>query len=288
MQKVYVYCDVCGKLIKNPASGSGKPAEWYAARGVAEEMCDVADVCDKCEAAGRKIDVGKLVMDEWRRRARKKGPRKSAASADATDATPRRGRRKASVVAEPIADAGSSGAVGSAGDFGGSGAEAESESAPESGNESHAPPGSASVAEDAEPVERVVSQPGTVAPAPATRGAPAPVESAGSRSRRRSPEELAEAAARRLEAQEAERERRQSAPRTLSVHVEEKRAVFAALRAYREERGLGAFQDLSRRCGVSVVGLRKMMNADQVPLENWRAVGRALGVAVGSDDEVVK
>lgn len=62
-------------------------------------------------------------------------------------------------------------------------------------------------------------------------------------------------------------------------NAREKRAVLAAVEAYRREHGPGSIPKLARLAKVAESELRNMISCAPVPIATWRKVGRALGVA---------
>ena len=61
-------------------------------------------------------------------------------------------------------------------------------------------------------------------------------------------------------------------------NAREKRAVLAAVEAYRRENGPGAVLRLAALAGVGESELRDMISCASVPIATWRKVGKALGV----------
>lgn len=67
--------------------------------------------------------------------------------------------------------------------------------------------------------------------------------------------------------------------RSLTGHgAREKRAILAAIEAYRKEHGSGSIPALAELAKVKESVLRDMIQCLSVPIFEWRKVGKALGV----------
>lgn len=67
--------------------------------------------------------------------------------------------------------------------------------------------------------------------------------------------------------------------------AKEKRAILAAVEAYRRKNAPGSLTALAKQARVGEAELRDMISCEKVPLTTWRAVGKALGVAVAEEKE---
>ena len=66
--------------------------------------------------------------------------------------------------------------------------------------------------------------------------------------------------------------------RIIGGGAKEKRAILAAIEAYRKEHGLGSIRTLAERSEVNEGTIRAMLLCESVPIADWRKVGKALGV----------
>ena len=74
------------------------------------------------------------------------------------------------------------------------------------------------------------------------------------------------------------------APALKGKGAREKRAILAAVEAFRKEYGPGSLTTLAKLARVGEGELRDLISCEKVPLTIWRAVGRALGVGCAAEE----